>query len=179
MEKGAAGRQVVSRRHRRGSSLRSGLARGDALERIMADIETLPPRTLFLPELLMTIFLRMVAVGCLYFAFVMWSDLIGYGSGGALRIDRLDTDQQAAVATLAVLYPVAAIGLWLRGSWGPVVWTVAAVVEIARHESLPGSISAATPTLLMIGSTAVVYLALRVTLWLRKPPKVEPRFADR
>jgi hypothetical protein len=145
----------------------------------MADIDTLPRRTIFLPELLMTILLRMVAVACLYFAFEIWSDLIGYGSGGAMRIDRLDTDQQAAVATLAVLYPIAAIGLWLRGSWGPVVWTVAAVVEVARHESLPGSISAATPTLWMVGSTALLYLLLRLTLWLKKPPKSEPKFADR
>lgn len=157
----------------------SGFAGFDALERAMADIETIPRRTIFLPELLMTIFLRMVAVACLYYGFEIWSDLIGYGSGGTLRIDLLDTDQKAAVATLAVLYPVTAIGLWLRGSWGPVVWTVAAIVEIARHESLPGSISAATPTLLMIGSTALLYLALRLTLWLRKPPKPEPNFADR
>jgi hypothetical protein len=145
----------------------------------MADIDTLPRRTIFLPELLMTIFLRMVAAACLYFAFQIWSDLIGYGSAGAFRIDLLDTDQQAAVATLAVLYPVAAIGLWLRGSWGPVVWTVAAAVEIARHESLPGSISAATPTLVMIGSTVLLYLALRITLWFKKPPKTEPNFAGR
>jgi hypothetical protein len=145
----------------------------------MADIETMPERTIFLPELLMTILLRMVAAACLYYAFVIWSDLIGYGSGGALRIDRLDTDQQAAVATLAVLYPVAAVGLWLRGSWGPVVWTLAAAIEVARHESLPGSISAATPTMLVIGSTALLYLALRLTLWLRKPPKTQPKFAER
>lgn len=145
----------------------------------MANIDTLPRRTIFLPELLMTIFLRMVAAACLYFAFEIWSDLIGYGSEGALRIDLLDTDQQAAVATLAVLYPVAAIGLWLRGSWGPVVWTVAAVVEIARHESLPGSLAAATSTMLMIGSTALVYLLLRITLWFKKPPKSEPNFAER
>ena len=145
----------------------------------MADIETMPRRAIFLPELLMTILLRMVAAACLYYAFVIWSDLIGYGSQGALRIDLLDTDQQAAAAALAVIYPVAAIGLWLCGSWGPVVWTVAAAVEIARHESLPGTISAATPTLLMIGSTALLYLALRLTLWLRKPPKIQPKFAER
>ena len=145
----------------------------------MADIETLPRRTIFLPELLMTILLRMVAAACLWFAFRIWSDLIGYGSSGTLRIDLLDTDQQAAIATLAVLYPVAAIGLWLRGSWGPVVWTVAAIVEIARHESQTGSFSHATPTLIMIASTVLLYLALRLTLWLRKPPKTEPKFADR
>lgn len=145
----------------------------------MADIETLPRRPIFLPELLMTVFLRMVAAACLWFAFGIWSDLIGYGSGGALRIDLLDTDQQAAVATLAVLYPVAAIGLWLKGSWGPVAWTVAAIVEIARQESLPGDFAGAAPTLLMIASTALLYIALRLTLWLRKPPKTAPNFAER
>lgn len=145
----------------------------------MADIETMPRRAVYLPELLMTIFLRFVAASCLYFAFGIWSDLIGYGSGGGLRIDLLDRDMQAAVATLAVLYPVAAIGLWLKGSWGPVVWTVAAAVEIARHESLPGSLSGASPTLLMIVSTALLYVVLRLTLWLKKPPKDAPNFAGR
>jgi hypothetical protein len=145
----------------------------------MADIETLPQRTIFIPELLMTIFLRVVAVACLWFAFRIWSDLIGYGSGGALRIDLLDADQQAAVAALAVLYPVAAIGLWLRGSWGPVAWTVAAIVEIARHESQSGVVSSATTTHAMIAATVLVYLALRLTLWLKKPPRSEPKFAER
>ena len=145
----------------------------------MADIETLPRQRIYLPELLMTILLRMVAAACLWFAFRIWSDLIGYGSAGALRIDLLDTDQQAAVATLAVLYPVAAIGLWLRGSWGPVIWTVAAMVEIVRHEGHPGGLASAMPTLAMIASTVLVYLALRLTLWLKKPPKDEPKFADR
>ena len=145
----------------------------------MADTDTMPRQAIFLPELLMTIFLRLVAAACLYFAFGLWSDLIGYGSGGAFRIDLLDADQQAAVAALAVLYPVAAVGLWLKGSWGPVVWTLAAAIEIARHESLTGSLSNATPTLLMIGSTALLYIALRVTLWLRKPPKSGASFAAR
>ena len=145
----------------------------------MADTETLPRQAIYLPELLMTIFLRMVAAACLYFAFGLWSDLIGYGSGGAFRIDLLDADQQAAVAALAVLYPVAAVGLWLRGSWGPVVWTLAAAIEIARHEGLPGSLSNATPTLLMIGSTALLYIAFRLTLWLKKPPKSTAPFAGR
>ena len=145
----------------------------------MAETETLPRRAIFLPELLMTTLLRLVAVACLWYAFGIWSDLIGYGSGGRLRIDLLDTDMQAAVATLAVLYPVAAIGLWLKGSWGPVVWTVAAIVEVARHESLSDGLSSAAPTLLTIAATALLYIALRITLWLRKPPNTAPNFAGR
>ena len=145
----------------------------------MTDTETLLRPTLFLPDLLMTIFLRMVAVACLWFALDIWSDLIGYGSNGILRFDLLDTDMQAAAAALSVLYPVAAIGLWLKGSWGPVIWTVAAAVEVARHESFPGIFGTSGPTLLMIASTVALYMALRVTLWLRKPVKTGPKFAAR
>lgn len=145
----------------------------------MADIDTLPRQQIFLPELLMTIFLRVVAAGCLWYALEIWSDIIGYGSAGAFRIDLLDADMQAAVAALALLYPVAAIGLWLKGSWGPVVWTVAAAVEIARHESLHGSLEQAWPTFATIGATALVYIAFRLTLWLKKPPKPQANFAER
>ncbi|MDB5555263.1 MAG: hypothetical protein JWL86_5247 [Rhizobium sp.] len=143
----------------------------------MTDTETLPQQTFFLPELLMTIFMRMVAVACLWFALDTWSDLIGYGSNGILRFDLLDTDMQAAAAALSVLYPVAAIGLWLKGAWGPVIWTLAAAVEVARHESFPGIFGTSGPTLLMIASTVALYVVLRITLWLKKPVKAGPKFA--
>lgn len=145
----------------------------------MADIDTMPRQQIYLPELLMTIFLRVVAAGCLWYAIGIWADLIGYGAKGTLRIDLLNRDMQAAVAALALLYPVTAIGLWLKGSWGPVMWTVAAAVEIARYESLHGSLANATPTLLMIVATALVYIAFRLTLWLKKPPKPASNFAER
>jgi len=143
----------------------------------MTDTETLPRQAFYLPELLMTIFMRMVAVACLWFSLAVWSDLIGYGSNGILRFDLLDADMKAAAASLAVLYPVAAIGLWLKGSWGPVIWTLAAAVEVTRHESFPGIFGTSGPTLLMIASTVLVYAALRLTLWLKKPAKTDPRLA--
>ena len=145
----------------------------------MAETETMPRRTFFLPELLMTILLRLVAAACLWFALNLWSDLIGYGSNGILRFDLLDTDMKAAAASLAVLYPVAAVGLWLKGSWGPVIWTLAAFVEIARQESFSGLLGTAAPTLPMIASTALLYMALRVTIWLKKPSEKAPNVAAR
>jgi hypothetical protein len=145
----------------------------------MTDTETVPRRVFFLPELLMTILLRLVAVACLWFALNIWSDLIGYGSKGILRFDLLSPDMQAASASLAVLYPVAAIGLWLKGSWGPLIWTLAAAVEIARHESFPGIYGTSTQTLLMMAATVALYAALRLTIWLRKPDPEPSKFAAR
>lgn len=145
----------------------------------MTDTETMPRPAFFLPELLMTILLRTVAVGCLWFALNVWSDLVGYGSNGILRFDLLSPDMQAAAAALAVLYPVAAIGLWLKGSWGPLIWTLAAAVEVARHESFPGIYGTSTQTMLMIAATVALYAALRLTIWLKKPARPGPKFAAR
>ncbi len=39
--------------------------------------------------------------------------------------------------TLAVTYPVAALGLWLLVSWGPVIWVVAASAEIVMFGFYP------------------------------------------
>ena len=133
----------------------------------------LTPRKLFLPHLLMTLFLRVVALGCLWYGLKLWSDLIGYGDGGRLRFDLLATDMKAANATLAVLYPVAAIGLWLRGAWGPVIWTAAAALEITMHQILPQTFGFDQIKVAAIALTAVIYIVLRlVILFLRTPRSV-------
>ena len=121
-----------------------------------------------LSKLLMTLFLRLVALGCLWFALNIWSQLVGYGAQGSMRFDLLSSDMKAATASLALLYPVAAIGLWLKGSWGPVIWTLAAAVEIFMFQSFPDIYGAEISRLLLIAVTVLTYAGLRVSLWLNK-----------
>src|SRR3954468_6952566 len=131
----------------------------------------LPTRKIFLPDLLMTLFLRIVALGCLWYGLRLWGQLIGYTDGGALRFDLLPADLEAANATLAVLYPVAAIGLWLRGAWGPVIWTAAAILEITMHEILIDTFGGDPVKVMAIAMTAAVYLALRLAILFLKPAR--------
>jgi len=131
----------------------------------------LPTAKIFLPDLLMTLFLRLVALGCLWYGLQLWSQLIGYTANGALRFDLLGTDLKAANATLAVLYPVAAIGLWLRGAWGPVIWAAAAAMEIAMHQIMIDTFGGDPMKLTAIAVTALVYLVLRLVIVFRKPRK--------
>ena len=131
----------------------------------------LSPRKLFLPRLLMTLFLRIVALGCLWYGLHLWGDLIGYTANGTLRFDLLGTDVKAANATLAVLYPVAAIGLWLRGAWGPVIWTAAAAMEITMHQMFPEIFGADRIKVAAIALTALVYLCLRLAITVLRPVK--------
>jgi hypothetical protein len=131
----------------------------------------LATRKIFLPDLLMTLFLRLVALGCLWYGLRLWGQMIGYTDGGALRFDLLPTDLKAANATLAVLYPVAAIGLWLRGAWGPVIWTAAAAMEITLHEILIDTFGGDPVKLMAIAMTALVYLVLRLMIVFLKPAR--------
>ena len=78
----------------------------------MAD-DIMPIRTrFFLPDLLMTIFVRMVAIACLWFALMIWADLIGYSRGGAMRFDLISSDMKAAVprSPFSIRWPPSASG---------------------------------------------------------------------
>ena len=134
----------------------------------MTDLQ-LPPPKLFLPQVLMTLLLRIVSLACLWFGLRLWGDLIGYTSGGAMRFDLLSSDIQAANATLAVLYPVGAIGLWLRGPWGPVIWVAASAIEVAMHQVFQETFGADPVKMAAIAATATVYLLLRLAILLLKP----------
>ena len=90
-----------------------------------------------LTETLFALFLRLVAVASLWFALQYWAMLTGFSFDGRGRFDLLPPAWKAASTVLAVLFPVAAVGLWLLVSWGPVIWLLAAATEIAMHEVYP------------------------------------------
>jgi len=70
-----------------------------------------------------------------------------------------------------VLYPVAAIGLWLRGAWGPVIWSAAAAMEIAMHQVFATTFGADPLKTVAIVLTVFLYLLFRLVIIFMKPPK--------
>jgi hypothetical protein len=136
----------------------------------MTDTPIAAPK-LDVPGLLMTLLLRLTALGCLWFAVLIWGDLIGYRHGGRLRFDLLGADIKAANATLAVLYPVAAIGLWLRGAWGPVLWAVAGCMEVAMHQMFVETFGPDPVRIAIVAATAIAYLVLRAVMLFLKPAR--------
>ena len=83
------------------------------------------------------LFMRLVALGCLLAGLQYWGRLIGYSDGGMSRFDLIPSYWQLASASLAVLLPVAAVGLWMQVSWGPVLWVVAAGSEVIMPQGIP------------------------------------------
>ena len=114
------------------------------------------------------VFLRLVAVGCLWFALQYWAMLTGFGFGGKGRFDLLPPAWKAASTALAVLFPVAAVGLWLLVSWGPVVWLIAAATEIAMHEAYPSIFGVNRLVVLMHIAVAVAFVLFRVALFIAR-----------
>jgi hypothetical protein len=136
----------------------------------MTDLPMTAPKPL-LADILMTLFVRIVALGCLAFGIRIWGELTGYSAHGSMRFDLLGSDIMAVKASLAVLYPVAAVGLWLKGAWGPVIWSVAAALEIGTHQMFPDTFGANTLKLAATATTVLAYVILRLAIILTRPQK--------
>ncbi|WP_322989273.1 MULTISPECIES: DUF6163 family protein [unclassified Hoeflea] len=123
------------------------------------------------------LFLRLVALSSLVAGLQYWGKLIGLTDGGMARFDLLPSYWQLAATSLAVLLPVAAVGLWMQVSWGPVIWVAGAGAEVVMHQGLP--LWFGERPLLVIGHGVVlaVYLCFRILLflkWRRDATQVRP-----
>lgn len=117
-----------------------------------------------LAETIFGLFLRLVSISCFWFGLSYWAMLIGFSMEGQGRFDLLPLSWRVAATTLAVVYPVAALGLWLLVSWGPVLWVVAAAVEITMFEVYP-QIFGSRPLLLVLHlSVAAAFVLFRAAI---------------
>lgn len=82
-------------------------------------------------------FQRIIAAYCLLFGVLYWIRLIGFYPGPLWRFDLMPIHWQLASVSLAVLFPFAAIGLWMLSSWGPVIWFACAVAETTMYLGFP------------------------------------------
>lgn len=136
-----------------------------------ADSHKAPKRSL--TEVLFVVFLRLVAVACLWFALQYWAMLVGYSLGGRARFDLLDLPWKVAGSSLAVIFPVAALGLWMAVSWGPVIWALGAGAQILMYWLWSDIFGYNRLAITMHLLVATVYLVFRLALWLEMRHKGE------
>lgn len=113
-------------------------------------------------------FHRIIAVNCILFAASYWMRLIGLVDSPLALFNHMPVHWQVAATSLAVLYPVAATGLWMVVSWGAVIWLAVAIAELVMfglYSDLFG-----TNTTVIIGHLATVflYVAFRLALYREK-----------
>lgn len=114
------------------------------------------------------IFLRVVAVSCIYTGLTYWARLIGLTDGGNSRFDLLLPHWQFAAASLAVLMPVAAVGLWMEVSWGAVMWVVAAGGQVLMHQVFWRWFGSQPLVMGLHATVALTYIAFRAAFFIRE-----------
>lgn len=110
-------------------------------------------------------FHRLVALFCLVVGADYWASLIGFYSGAAARFDLMPVYLQVTSTSLAMLFPVAAVGLWMVVSWGPVIWVAAALTEIAMYVGFPQLFGQKPLVILSHLAVATLYLLFRIILY--------------
>lgn len=113
-------------------------------------------------------FLRVVAAYCLLFGVLYWIRLIGVYDTTLWRFDLMPLHWQVASVMLAVLFPFAAIGLWMLSSWGPVIWFICAVTEVVMYAGFPDLFGSRPLIVAAHVAVALIYAAFRVLLHLQR-----------
>ena len=102
---------------------------------------------------------RALALTCMTIGLAYWIRLIGLYDGALWRFDLMPLHWQVACAVLSVLFPIAATGLWMTVSWGPVVWVVATASEILMYAGFP-ELFGSRPALVAFHIAAFVLFAV-------------------
>lgn len=84
-------------------------------------------------SLALTVYLRGIAVLLMLMGLRHWLYIAGVFEEPGWTLDTMTTKWQFATINLAVIDLVAAVGLWMRVTWGNVIWIYAACFEIALH----------------------------------------------
>ncbi|PZM16923.1 DUF6163 family protein [Rhizobium tubonense] len=140
------------------------------------DSSTIPKRSL--ANIMFVVFLRLIAISCFWFGLQYWSMLVGYSLNGHARFDLLDLQWKVASTALAVLFPVAALGLWLTVSWGPVIWVLAAAVQCLMYGVWPAIFGFNPLIIILHAGVAVLYCVFRLVLFMEKRRRREPVMVD-
>ncbi|WP_375608359.1 MULTISPECIES: DUF6163 family protein [unclassified Bartonella] len=80
-------------------------------------------------NLIYNCYLRFLALICLVLGIFYWIRLVGVFPGILWRFDLMPWQWQFVSAILAILYPIALIGLWMYSPWGIILWCIATLIE--------------------------------------------------
>ena len=90
--------------------------------------------------LILVIFRRIVALGLLALALVYWMQIVGYAGPEGMRFDTMSEEWRVASSVLAVLLPIAVVGLWGLFPWGTSTWLFTIVIHLTMHLGMPSGL---------------------------------------
>lgn len=111
-------------------------------------------------------FRRVVAMLLLIGGLSRAGEILGMTMDGSDFSD-LSTAWRAAATTLVFVDLFAAVGLWIEATWGPVMWAVALVVEVAMYTVFSDMFGESTWRVLAHIAVFLAFLVLSFLDWRR------------
>lgn len=111
--------------------------------------------------------MRAVALLCMALGIYYWVRLIGFYDGPLWRFDLMPLYWRVPASALAVLFPFAAVGLWLLAPWGPVVWFLCAAAETVMYVGFPEYYGERVWVVIVHLLVALAYTAIRTALYIK------------
>lgn len=108
--------------------------------------------------------LRIMAIVMLGLAILVWLRAVGFWDGASMRFDTMSKPEKILTAMLAVLFPIASVGLWSTLSWGRVVWYAAVLVQVAGALFYSASLFPSAVMIAFHGAAIAIYLILRLRM---------------
>lgn len=113
-------------------------------------------------DLLITLFLGLVALGFFALAIHAWMRMVGFWPGPNSSFDTMDATWRSYSAVQAVLLPVVAVGLWTGNAWGRVVWFMAIAVHCAAFFTFAADLEWQMELILFHLASLSIYLILLI-----------------
>ncbi len=127
------------------------------------NVDSEPTRAQRWTELVFHVFLRLLAVAFLGFTLQTWMQVIGFWDGANNRFDTMSTTWKIYIALLAVLHPVASVGLWTTLSWGRVIWFIAIAVQFVAFLSFSTELGENWPVFYFHLGSLAIYVIFMLT----------------
>lgn len=117
---------------------------------------------------LLAIFRRLVALFLLWFGLMYWMRIVGLSGVEGLRFDTMTEAWQAASCVMAVMLPIAAIGLWGLFTWGTSIWLITVAVELSLYLGWPEIFGQATQVVWFHAVCLAVYVTIKLMMMLSR-----------
>lgn len=111
-----------------------------------------------------SVYLRLLSMAFLGLTLVIWLQVIGYWDGPNSGFDNMSPAWRIYAAMLAVLNPIASVGLWTTLPWGRVVWFMALAVQMAGLTAFSTSIGTNQTLVYFHMGTLAIYVMFLLAL---------------
>lgn len=109
-------------------------------------------------------YIRFVALYCLAGGVYYWLRLIGLYPGLLWRFDLMPWQWQSACVSFAIALPIVAIGLWMRASWGAVLWVITVFAKIMIYSVLSRYFESSPMMVAANIALLLIYAGFRIAL---------------